>query len=742
MNRYRIIERIIRASILILCLIALTANAQVREWTGTTGSWFEPSNWSGGAVPTDANAVEINNDGTAQIFAAGAAADNLQLAFDFGSSGFLEVAGGAATLDVDNSSTIGRSGEAAMSIADGATVTFGDSLLVGDSFDGVASLDVSGSSTSMTVGPLTIGRSGAGTFIGQAGASIATGSIQIAIGADGQLQLKGDGTVLTTSQAMSIDGNPPAGAGNPTLLVSDGAVLNMTSASDSFVVMDQGMARVTGAGSEWIISDFLVLADRANATLNVADAGRVFVGSFSQLGRFGGDVGVVNIGEGAGPGILDLDALVSGSGSGVVNFNHDAAIYHFTREGTASGAPVRIDGPNIAVNHTGPGLSVLAGAHGYNGATTIDAGELRLNGSATSAVTVNSGGRFSGVGSTTGMITVNDNATLAPGDAGPGTLTAGGLTLAGGAQLAYELGDPAAANDRVEVNGDLVLDGTLNVTTLQGFISGTFRLFDYTGTLTDNTLDVAGLPADTQGTVDTSTPGEVNLVVITPEPEIGIDPLVVDFGQVVVGETSAPVPVTITSTGTATLEIDAIDAAAAPFARIGGDCPSGAFILPAGNSCTLDYEYAPVDLVDSMQTINVDSNATAGPGNFELLGQAIAPELTPSPSALDFGDLDIGAPPALQSLQIENTGSGDLQVGALTLTGASADFSVIGNTCTGPLAPGQTCMLEIEFDPPEPGVSEAVLEIDSNDPLAPTLVPLQGSRDVAFADGFESPQQS
>jgi len=78
----------------------------------------------------------------------------------------------------------------------------------------------------------------------------------------------------------------------------------------------------------------------------------------------------------------------------------------------------------------------------------------------------------------------------------------------------------------------------------------------------------------------------------------------------------------------------------------------------------------------------------------------------------------------------------------LTLTGASADFSVIGNTCTGPLAPGQTCMLEIEFDPPEPGVSEAVLEIDSNDPLAPTLVPLQGSRDVAFADGFESPQQS
>jgi len=224
------------------------------------------------------------------------------------------------------------------------------------------------------------------------------------------------------------------------------------------------------------------------------------------------------------------------------------------------------------------------------------------------------------------------------------------------------------------------------------------------------------------------------------EPTISLSPLIVDFGDVPVGETSAPLQVTVESTGSGTLEIDAIDAAAKPFARSGGSCPSGAvFMLPPGNNCTITYQFAPLDPGMAAQTIAVTSNATSGPGSFDLIGDGVTPELTASPGFIDFGDLAIGAPAALQSLQLENTGGGELLVNTFTFEGRDAgDFGVGTDNCTGnPLALGQTCLVEIRFDAAEPGVKTAELTIDSNDPLAPAVVPLSGSLDVEFADGFE-----
>ncbi|TIR17842.1 MAG: autotransporter outer membrane beta-barrel domain-containing protein [Mesorhizobium sp.] len=163
----------------------------------------------------------------------------------------------------------------------------------------------------------------------------------------------------------------------------------------------------------------------------------------------------------------------------------------------------------------GTGTLTLSGTNTYTGATTVDAGRLRVDGSlGNTAVSVNSSGTLSGVGTIAGPVTVDG--TIAPGDS-PGTLTVGSLTLNAGAKLDYELGVPGTVgngvNDLIVVNGDLTLDGTLNITDVGGFGPGVYRLMNYGGALTDNGLEFGTTPVSASDLfIQTSIAGEVNLI--------------------------------------------------------------------------------------------------------------------------------------------------------------------------------------------------------------------------------------
>jgi autotransporter-associated beta strand protein len=167
------------------------------------------------------------------------------------------------------------------------------------------------------------------------------------------------------------------------------------------------------------------------------------------------------------------------------------------------------------------GTLVLSGANTYTGGTAINGGTLYINGNqsaATGATSVTGGATLGGAGTIGGSVSVASGATLAPGNPGttPGTLTVNGnLGLASGSSMSYRLAQTSAgvASDLVVVNGNLTLAGTLNVTATGGGTPGPgiWRVFDYSGTLTNNGFALGTAPGP-NFLIQTSVAHQVNLV--------------------------------------------------------------------------------------------------------------------------------------------------------------------------------------------------------------------------------------
>ena len=139
---------------------------------------------------------------------------------------------------------------------------------------------------------------------------------------------------------------------------------------------------------------------------------------------------------------------------------------------------------------------------------------------------------------------------------------------------------------------------------------------------------------------------------------------------------------------------------------------------------------------------SADPNGSASGRTYVVFGGVTGPgeipDLNLPPGGLNFSDLMIGSI-ATETLVIENSGTGLLELGALSIDGTHAgDFSIEMNSCVGiQLAQGEFCGIDVGFSPTAPGVREATLRAESNALSSPDSASLRGSNDVVFAGGFE-----
>jgi len=313
-------------------------------------------------------------------------------------------------------------------------------------------------------------------------------------------------------------------------------------------VLDVAAANVMGAGSGEQISIYESATIRASAT-GAMNGGNVFLnedalfdvtaanatGAGTKLrfyNEFGGSGGTLR---------LNGNSTTFGTVSSTAEFvagvveNASATAATLTIDQSAAADPLFNDtfrgliqdgagGGALSIVKTGGRSYTLFGANTYTGSTTVNGGTLfvrNTTGSATGTgeVIVNNGATLSGDGAVSGAVTINDGGHLTPGNGGAGSLSVGALTLTNGAILDFEFGLANAPgnplNDVVDVTGDLTLDGILNVGVSAGgtFGPGLYRIFSYTGALTDNGVTFGTVPGvATDLVLQTSIDGQVNLI--------------------------------------------------------------------------------------------------------------------------------------------------------------------------------------------------------------------------------------
>ena len=367
----------------------------------------------------------------------------------------------------------------------------------------------------------------------------------------GETEVAGTGNAHNVTVNVSKTGAFGSNASS-TVAVNNGATVNVSGADTSLQSLTMNIAdslltladtvtaasatlNLTGTAKALITED----ATAGDATVNVgkdgtlalednASGGSALVNNSGRMTLADLAMAETAVVSNLAGGMVDVSAINSAtaigslSGAGNVELgNKSLSLGNLNLDDTISGI---ISGSDGSLVKTGTGTLTLTGDNTWTGTTNVDQGVLLVNGdqsAATGRVTVKSDATLGGNGIIGGAVDVLDNGHITAGAAinSVGKLTTGALTLSDNAQLDYQFGQAytpgGAFNDLINVNGDLTLDGKLNIETSPGgsFDVGVYRVINYTGTLTNNVMDIANAPEAADSLyVQTSVGHQVNLV--------------------------------------------------------------------------------------------------------------------------------------------------------------------------------------------------------------------------------------
>ncbi len=209
--------------------------------------------------------------------------------------------------------------------------------------------------------------------------------------------------------------------------------------------------------------------------------------------------------------------------------------------------------------------------------------------------------------------------------------------------------------------------------------------------------------------------GSQSAGVITPNPSS------LNFGSVQVGNNQT-LPETLINTGGTTVTVSQVNPTGPGFTVSGLSLP---FTLTAGQSQSFSVTFAPTSSGSSSGNLAILSDASNSSVNVALSGNGLAAgALTPSPSSLSFGNVQVGNNQQLQET-LTNSGGVNVNISQATISGTG--FTMSGLNPPVVLTPGAHYTFTVTFTPPSTGSYSGTVAIVSNASNPNLSIPLSGT---------------
>ena len=511
----------------------------VDVWTGAASSNWDVGtaiNWLTNGVAgvySQGNIVQFNDSSAVNVVNLAAALSPTNVLVNNNSANYVFTGGGSLGGNTNFSLTKEGAAMLTLSNADsfsgnvyvgGGILQVGNAAALGDTngsttISNGATLDLNG----FNIGNEPVFVQGSGSA-GQGAINDTGGSVYPAIS---YITMTGDTTLGSSGGTWEIK---PQSSGGTATLSTGGKAYNLTEVGAGFV----GLYGVT--------------VDPALHNIDVQ--GGTFDLENSTSGSLGDSTGTLTLESGSklifyqilnpiSKPIVFNDSSFLSNNNGPTTFSGPVALDGYITFGLFTSLDITggLKGSGPLELQAGSGTLTLAGTNSYAGDIYLDSGVggLIITGPSSAStgliylgnnnsVTINSafGGSVTDSGATgtsllgSGTIagSVDFSGQIDPGQInGAGQLTVGPLTMEAGAVLNMDLSaSTTGSNDVLHVNGNLTLNNNaLVLNFLQGHLQvGTYHLITYTGTLSGSFGSVS---TRAQATLDTSTPGQINLIV-------------------------------------------------------------------------------------------------------------------------------------------------------------------------------------------------------------------------------------
>lgn len=199
------------------------------------------------------------------------------------------------------------------------------------------------------------------------------------------------------------------------------------------------------------------------------------------------------------------------------------------------------------------------------------------------------------------------------------------------------------------------------------------------------------------------------------------------FGNQLVGSTSAALMETLTNTATSDMVISSIAIVpiasnAGEFKQTGTTCGAS---VPAGASCTVSVSFSPAQPGPRSAALAINDDTAGSPQSVALAGIGLGggPNATLSPVGLVFGIELVGTTSPTRTVAVTNYGGVALNIGSIA---ASSSFAETDN-CVPSLPSGGTCTIRVTFAPGGSGSVTGMLSISDDAAGSPQKVSLVGT---------------